>query len=57
MFDAINNTKYFSLLDASRYWQTPIKEEEKSKTGFSTREELFQFKVLPFGLKNASALF
>ena len=54
MLDALSRAKIFSILDAtSGYWQIPLQEEDKQKTGFITREGLFQFKVMPFRLKNA----
>ena len=34
-----------------------IKEEDRPKTAFSTRDGLFEFKVMPFGLCNAPATF
>ena len=58
MLDALSGAKVFSILDAtSGYWQIPLQEEDQQKTGFITREGLFQFKVLPFRLKNAPAYF
>ena len=34
----------------SGYWQVEVAEEDKDKTAFATREGLFHFNVLPFGL-------
>ena len=54
MLDILSGAKYFSILDAiSGYWQIPIAPEDRPKTRFTTREGLFQFIVMPFGLKNA----
>ncbi|XP_038050657.1 uncharacterized protein LOC119723850 isoform X2 [Patiria miniata] len=50
--------KFFSKLDLSKgYWQVPIADEDKKKTAFVTAEGLYQFRVLPFGMVNAPALF
>jgi hypothetical protein len=58
MLDILSEARYFSLLNAtSGYWQILIKQKDKHKTGFTTREGLFQFNSLPFGLKNTPVLF
>ena len=57
-FNALAGAQYFSSLDlASRYWQVELEENAKAKTAFATREELFQFTVMPFGLCNTPATF
>ena len=57
-FDALSVSKWFSMLDlASGYWQAEIVESDRPKTAFSSQKGLFQFKVLPFGLSNAPAVF
>lgn len=56
--DALSGSKWFSTLDlASGYWQAEISESDRPKTAFSCHKGLFQFKVLPFGLSNAPAVF
>ena len=56
--DALFGMKYFSTLDlASGYWQVELTEKDKEKTAFITREGLFEFNVMPFGLTSAPATF
>src|SRR5581483_7138389 len=54
MMDSLGNAHWFSSIDlTSGYWQIEMKEEDKPKTAFIFREELFEFNVMPFGLYNA----
>ena len=54
----IRGHHFFTKLDlASGYFQIPIREEDKAKTAFTTGRALYEFNVLPQGLKNASASF
>jgi hypothetical protein len=56
--EALGGAKYFSTMDlASGYWQVALEESSKEVTAFTTREGLFQFEVLPFGLANAPGKF
>ena len=50
--------KYVSTIDlASAYWQVPMSSESKSLTSFRTKRGLFQWNVMPPGLKNSSKTF
>ena len=54
----LGKSKYFTKIDLSKgFWQIPIKETDKHLTAFTTPQGLFQFRVMPFGLVNASAIF
>ena len=58
MLESFGGCKYFSTIDlASGYWQVPIAIENREKTAFITRQGLFEFTVMPFGLNNAPATF
>jgi transposase InsO family protein len=57
-FDSLAGSVWYSSLDLQAgYWQIPIKEADKCKTGFVTYEGTYEFNVLPFGLTNAPAKF
>ena len=50
--------RFFSELDlASGYWAIPIMEANRCKTAFSVPRGKFQFRRMPFGLRNAHATF
>ena len=58
VFSRLAGKKYFSLLDALKgYHQVEIDERDRHKTAFISHKGLFQYKRLPFGLKNAPAQF
>lgn len=58
LFAKLSNNKYFSKLDLCKgYWQIPMVESDKEKTAFMTPQGQFQWTVMPFGLKNAGAVF
>lgn len=58
IFDALNGKKvYFILHTARGYHQLPINPEDRWKTAFITHHGLFQYKRIPFGLKNAHIQF
>lgn len=58
VIDKIANCKYFTVIDInSAFWCILLKLEDQEKTSFITKFGKFMFKVLPFGLKNAPAIF
>jgi len=51
-------SRYFSILDCySGFWQVPIKEEHKERTGFTVPRGHYEFNRLPFGLSNSPSNF
>lgn len=56
--DSLNNACWFSTLDlASGYWQVEVDPKDRYKTAFITRQGLFEFNVLSFGLCNSPSTF
>lgn len=54
----LGKSKYFTALDLkSGYWQIALEESSKEKTAFTCHKGLFQFRVMPFGLSTAPAVF
>ena len=45
----------FNLLKG--YWQVPLTEKAKKVSAFVTSDGLYQYKVLPFGMRNAPTTF
>lgn len=58
MLDQLGYSKYFSTLDlTSGFHQIDMSPSDAAKTAFSTPSEHYQYKSMPFGLKNAPATF
>ena len=58
ILDNLSSGKYYSKLDlASGYWQIKLRTSDRQKTAFNTHLGLYQFLLLPFGLKTASSTF
>ena len=56
--DKISNAEFVSKYDLLKgYWQVPLTPQAKEITAFVTPTGFFQYKVMPFGLKNAPATF
>ena len=58
ILDQLGNCKFFSTLDLkSGYWQIQVHPNSQEKTAFVTHQGLYEFRVMPFGLMNAPAVF
>jgi hypothetical protein len=58
LFAKLQRAKVFSKFDLCKgYWQIQLKEEDRHKTAFHTPDGLYEWNVLPFGLKTSGAIF
>ena len=58
LIDRVGNASYITTLDLTKgYYQVPMEDESKEKTAFATPIGLYQFQMMPFGLKGAPATF
>ena len=56
--DYIGKSQYISKFDLLKgYWQVPLTTRAKEISAFVTPDGLFQYTVMPFGMKNAPATF
>ena len=56
--DRVGNSKYVSKFNLLKgYWQVPLTEKAKEIFAFVTPDVLFQYRVMPFGMRNAPATF
>ena len=55
---SLHGSRYFTNLDCqSGFWQVPIREEHRERTGFTVPSGHYEFTRLPFGLLNSSSNF
>ena len=58
IFDQLSTSTYFTKLDFKNgYFQIPLDPHDRPKTAFSTRDNHYQFTVLPQGVKNGPPTF
>jgi hypothetical protein len=58
VIDSVRNAKYFSTVDMKNgYWHIEMDPNDIPKTAFMTKDNLYEWLVMPFGLKNAAATF
>ena len=56
--DCIENSKYVTKFDLLKgFWQVPLTDKAKEVSAFATPNGLYQYKVMPFGMKNSPATF
>ena len=54
----LGDAKFFTTLNlGSAFWQVPLRKQDRDQTGFACELGLFQWKRMPFGLCNATAIF
>ncbi|CAM4570650.1 unnamed protein product [Lepidochelys olivacea] len=54
----LGRAQFISTLDLTKgYWQVPLDQSAKERSAFLTHVGLYEFNVLPFGLRNAPATF
>ncbi|CAM4524897.1 unnamed protein product [Lepidochelys kempii] len=58
LLEKLGRAQFISSLDLTKgYWQVPLDESAKERSAFITHLGLYEFNVLPFGLRNAPATF
>ena len=58
LLDQLGQSKYFSTIDlAAGFWQIRVHQASQEKTAFVLPQGLYEFRVMPFGLRNAPGVF
>ena len=58
MIEKVASAKFISTIDLTKgYWQIPLEVSTIEKSAFITSKGLFEFLVMPFGMKTAPATF
>ena len=58
LIDRMGNARYVTKIDMlAGYWQIPLSGRAMEISAFATPDGLYQYKVMPFGMKNAPATF
>ena len=58
LLEKFRKGKWFTSMDlAAGYWQVEMDEKDREKTAFTCHYGLYEFNVMPFGLKNAPPTF
>ena len=56
--DKVGNSKYVTKFDLLKgFWQVPVTDRAKEVSAFATPNGLYQYKVMPFGMKYSPATF
>ena len=56
--DRVGKAKYVTKFDLLKgFWQVPLTDRAREISAFVTPDGLFQYKVMPFGMKNSPASF
>ncbi|XP_041365121.1 uncharacterized protein LOC121380393 [Gigantopelta aegis] len=58
LLSKISGAKFFTKIDLCKgYWQIPVEEDSRDATAFVTPNGLYHWKVMPFGIVSAPAVF
>lgn len=58
ILSSLNNTNMYTLLDLNNaFWSLPVKKEDRDILAFCTPDDLYTWKVAPYGLKTSPIAF